>query len=530
MQPIEVWSEQGRIVYSTLDELLARYKSDINQYINFSTQNYNSNVYTILGKIIQQNSLPLLNQLLRHPVNVNKGVDRWNRHPLELAFDHARTEIIERLLEYPSIKVHKKIRPYNDSILIVACKRGYTNIIRKLLMFSTTDINYKNKQKQTALSMAATEGHLEIVQLLLANSALDRTAIRIAVKTAALHKHLPILKACVAAQTSDKKLNRSCRRALLYAYREHNLEIIHYLETLVRVQSKDLYYKKYYNQEWTRDPYWKKSIFEHLVQIGEKNLVEHILETYKPPKHCDAYKLGLNTASQTGNISLVQRFGKFLPPLEFHTILHETLFKSYNQPLALFEEYIHFPLLNLNYINNEGFPFITMIAKNASMEYMHALLKCPSINLYTRDAQDRTPYLAAWVWCSDFRNVPLLRNAIKTQERNELKGLTELCLFSVIPLPHDIQRIIGAFVITDFSKHLGRPPPKKIAVRKVLPPLAVPLPVAAVEEEEEAEEEELGLREACLTGRGRGSHIATTGTEEKSSSPCRGTRFYHTFH
>jgi hypothetical protein len=44
--------------------------------------------------------------------------------------------------------------------------------------------------------------------------------------------------------------------------------------------------------------------------------------------------------------------------------------------------------------------------------------------------------------------VTILKEYIKANDRKELKGLTEICLFGMQPIPHDIERLIGSFLIS----------------------------------------------------------------------------------
>ena len=65
-----------------------------------------------------------------------------------------------------------------------------------------------------------------------------------------------------------------------------------------------------------------------------------------------------------------------------------------------------------------------------------------------------------------------------------MKGLTELCLFAKVPIPHDLQRIIGEYLIEYRASDIeGDPVPRE----RVTPPNAF---ISRTVEESKAEEEE----------------------------------------
>ena len=479
--------------FPTFTALVDYFSKDINQYIRFE----HDSPITILGKLINNRSLVFLKQLLKHPhINVNKGVDKMNMPPFHYAIQATAVEIAEELLHHPTFQINKQYsREFHNTPLLCAIHSGHTYLVQQLLQIPTLDINYKNRKQETALSMAAAKGELEMVRSILLHPDLHPRLLRYALKQAAASDgSLEIVKVLVDGQTLDtiQHVNRSRRRALYHAYKRRQTSVIHYLEKYIQLQSKDIYYKQSYNQEWRRD--FNPSLFQQLVEQNETELADYVLTRYIPPKKDSAMmKTVIQSAVKRGNVSMVRRLGVSLPLIDLHRSVHEALFNSYTQPLGVFVKYIRDPTINLNYMNHEGCPFLTIVAKNAPRDYMEHLLECKSLNLYVRDAQDRTPYQAAWVWSKDFRNVPLLKHAIKRQEKQEGIELTKLCLFGKYPLPNDVERIIYSFLKTDFS-NVPPPYPKKKVVQRVRPPPVLILEadeeeVVEVEEEEEEEEE-----------------------------------------
>ena len=87
-----------------------------------------------------------------------------------------------------SISESIRYKPINN--LIEAAKNNDTNRINSILNKGKVDINAKNKDGETALMLASSEGHLEMVKLLVENGADYTNALRLASREG----HLEVVK------------------------------------------------------------------------------------------------------------------------------------------------------------------------------------------------------------------------------------------------------------------------------------------------------------------------------------------------
>lgn len=80
--------------------------------------------------------------------------------------------IVRRLLECNEVDINKTV--WNKSPLLIAVENGHVEVAKTLMSQSSrVDINSATFLGDTALSVAAVNGHLGIVELLLQNERLD---------------------------------------------------------------------------------------------------------------------------------------------------------------------------------------------------------------------------------------------------------------------------------------------------------------------------------------------------------------------
>lgn len=76
--------------------------------------------------------------------------------------------LVDSLLKKPSFNVnHVIVLDRGDTILVAACRRGHTAVVRKLLEHPRIDVNLPNDGQATPFYIACQEGHSEVVSLLL---------------------------------------------------------------------------------------------------------------------------------------------------------------------------------------------------------------------------------------------------------------------------------------------------------------------------------------------------------------------------
>lgn len=114
-------------------------------------------------------SLRLLEVLLTRPdIALNIG----NASPLFYAAEKGHLGIVRRLLECKDVDINMTV--WNKSPLFIAIEHGHIEVAKVLIGHSNRlDVNSTTFLGDTALSVAAVNGHLDIVELLLQNEKLD---------------------------------------------------------------------------------------------------------------------------------------------------------------------------------------------------------------------------------------------------------------------------------------------------------------------------------------------------------------------
>ena len=136
-----------------------------------------------------------------------------------------------------SISESIRYKPINN--LIEAAKNNDTNRINSILNKGKVDINAKNKDGETALMLASSEGHLEMVKLLVENGADYTNALRLASREG----HLEIVKLLIENGANINAKDNDGETALMGASYNGHLEVVKYLiENGADVNIKDNYY------------------------------------------------------------------------------------------------------------------------------------------------------------------------------------------------------------------------------------------------------------------------------------------------
>ena len=136
-----------------------------------------------------------------------------------------------------SISESIRYKPINN--LIEAAKNNDTNRINSILNKGKVDINAKNKDGETALMLASSEGHLEMVKLLVENGADYTNALRLASREG----HLEIVKLLIENGANINAKDNDGETALMRASYNGHLEVVKYLiENGADVNIKDNYY------------------------------------------------------------------------------------------------------------------------------------------------------------------------------------------------------------------------------------------------------------------------------------------------
>ena len=117
--------------------------------------------YEDFFRAIKQDDAGAVNQLLRRGFDAN-ALDPARNHGLFLAVRDGSLKVAAALIAWPQTKVEWR-SPKDESPLMIASLKGQTDIVRKLVA-RDADVN---KTGWAPLHYAATNGHLEIMQILL---------------------------------------------------------------------------------------------------------------------------------------------------------------------------------------------------------------------------------------------------------------------------------------------------------------------------------------------------------------------------
>ena len=132
-------------------------------------------------KYCQANNLDKVRDCLSRGVDVNTVSQDGRSSGLTIAARMNHTELLEILLSHPHIKINKTINnnSYNKpgtfqwTALMVACNRGNSAIVSRLVQVPGLDINYQTEDGGTAAWLACRKCHTECVRILAQTDRVD---------------------------------------------------------------------------------------------------------------------------------------------------------------------------------------------------------------------------------------------------------------------------------------------------------------------------------------------------------------------
>ncbi|GIJ91861.1 hypothetical protein Asppvi_010836 [Aspergillus pseudoviridinutans] len=133
--------------------------------------------WTPLACAARQGDVKTVEWLLARPDIQGNASKQNEQSPLWLAARHGHIRVVQRLLEFQNIDINQGWGGYL-SPLLAAIVAGHTDVVMRLLACGDRlDINAQTYQKESALSLAARYGHLQVVDAILRDPRTDRNSI-----------------------------------------------------------------------------------------------------------------------------------------------------------------------------------------------------------------------------------------------------------------------------------------------------------------------------------------------------------------
>ncbi|KAJ6105338.1 hypothetical protein N7523_010148 [Penicillium sp. IBT 18751x] len=120
-----------------------------------------------LGAAAYQGSYELVALLLKADGIQINAADEGEDDPLWLAIQTRSISVIELFLRESRLNINCQNNIKGDTYLLAAAREGNTALVSRLLEIEGVELNTRNKQGESALSVSCLQGHHRIVQMLL---------------------------------------------------------------------------------------------------------------------------------------------------------------------------------------------------------------------------------------------------------------------------------------------------------------------------------------------------------------------------
>ncbi|XP_067653296.1 ankyrin repeat domain-containing protein 50-like [Haliotis asinina] len=106
--------------------------------------------------------------LSQNNLDINIRMPCW-KTPLMLAAENGHNDVVELLVD-KGADVSLKVKT-GDNVLHIACYGGHLDVVKYLLSLNSIKINRRGRKKMTPVMVAASQGHKEVVELLVKRGA-----------------------------------------------------------------------------------------------------------------------------------------------------------------------------------------------------------------------------------------------------------------------------------------------------------------------------------------------------------------------
>ncbi|EPS38466.1 hypothetical protein H072_7783 [Dactylellina haptotyla CBS 200.50] len=171
---------------------------------------------TALSWLLKHKNTEMANLLMQNKANTNI-VDKDGRTPLSYASEHGLPDLLKILLEKNDVDINIRAKSSSKTALMFAAESGDVECTRLLLEEKYLIIDQRDRDGNSALHVAATNGRVELLDLLLAKGAdiaAQNTLERTPLHAAAENGHHEFIKAILSHSRDVNLADRKCTTAL----------------------------------------------------------------------------------------------------------------------------------------------------------------------------------------------------------------------------------------------------------------------------------------------------------------------------
>ncbi|KAA8611829.1 Arp Ankyrin repeat [Pyrenophora tritici-repentis] len=173
----KVWERvfHTNAIESEHKKLLVKYGTSemFQAHLNQFGRSYDGVSQEALFLAIHHGNVSLAIGLLDYPnIDVNKEYGQNRRRPIDIATQYNRLEIMRHLIKIPSIDLLSRTRR-EDTVLHIAAREGHLKMVKLLLGQEKSFINARTLKNESPLHLASFQRHTKVVEYLLSVPGID---------------------------------------------------------------------------------------------------------------------------------------------------------------------------------------------------------------------------------------------------------------------------------------------------------------------------------------------------------------------